>query len=171
LKREGIVDVPQSEIVRALQLSGLSDLQEAMQQQDEQRAQAAKDAGDLQKMQIEDLSAKKEANLGLAQERRSRVISNLSLKDERESEAQQNIAQATLDRARAITEITKLNEDRVLQVLDLVHRMEQEEAAGREVQKAQVGAEADQINSETEGSKESGNQSEPEQPEGQNGIQ
>lgn len=154
LKREGIVDVPQAEIVRALQMAGLSDLEEAMKKQDEMMAEAKAQAQELEKMQIEDLNAKKEANLGLAQERKSRVISNLSLKDERESEAQQNIAQAALDRAKAITEIASLKEERILRVLEFVNSLELEEAQGREAQKDQVGIQAHLINSETEGSAE-----------------
>ena len=95
---------------------------------------------------MEVLNATKEEKLGLAKERQSRTISNLALKDERESEAQQNIAQAALDRAKAITEIAKMNEDRILQVLHFVTQLEQQEAAGREAQKMQVGAQAEQIN-------------------------
>jgi len=150
LKRDGIVDVPQAEIVRALSMSGLSDLEEAMQKQDEMLSQKQSQEQEFQKVQMESMIAKKESDLGLAQERRSRVISNLSLKDERESEAQQNIAQAALDRARAITEIAKLKEDRILQVLEFVNEIEQQEAAGREAQKTQVGAQADAINAETQ---------------------
>jgi len=154
LKKEGIVDVPQAEIVRALQMAGLSDLEAAMQKQDEQIAEQAKQQQEMQQMQIESLNAKKEADLGLAQERKARVISDLALKDERESEAQQNIAQAALDRARAIGEIAKLKEDRILQVLQFVNQLEQQEAVGREAQKSQVGEQAHAINSETEGSSE-----------------
>ena len=154
LKREGIVDVPQAEIVRALQMAGLSDLEAAMQKQDEERAQAAKVAGQMQEAELKVTLATEQEKLGLSQERRSRVISNLALKDERESEAQQNIAQAALDRAKTITEIAKMHDDRILQVLQFVNQLEQQEAAGREAQKAQVGAQADEINTETQGSAE-----------------
>ena len=154
LKKDGIVDVPQAEIVRALSMAGLSDLQEAIEAQDQMMAEVAAVAKQTAQAELEVLSATKEEKLGLAQERRSRVISNLSLKDERESEAQQNIAQAALDRAKAITEIAKLNESRIMQVLQFVNQMEQQEAEGRELQKAQVGAQANAINSETEGTSE-----------------
>jgi len=154
LKRDGIVDVPEEEIVRALQMAGLSDLEEAIAKQAEQKAVIQQEAMKLQALQMESINAKKEADLGLAQERRSRVISNLSLKDERESEAQQNIAQAALDRAKTITEIAKMNDDRILQVLNFVNQLERQEAAGREMQKDQVGTQSDQINVETEGSAE-----------------
>tara|TARA_R110000868_G_scaffold136519_7_gene349533 strand:+ start:1280 stop:3451 length:2172 start_codon:yes stop_codon:yes gene_type:complete len=160
LKKDGIVNVPEAEIVRALQMSGVSDLQEAIEKQDEGMAERAKMAAQVEQVQLEKLNSEKEANLGLAQERRSRVISNLSLKDERESEAQQNIAQASLDRARAMSEIAKLREDRILRVLQFVNEMESQEAMGREAQKNQVGSQADQINTETQGSSENMQQQE-----------
>lgn len=155
LKKDGIVDVPQEEIVKALSMAGLSDLQEAMKARDEMQAKVVAQAEAMAQAQLEGVQAKKEADLGLAQERRSRVISNLSLKDERESEAQQNIAQAALDRARAITEIASMNEARIYRVLELVNQMERQEAEGRELQKTQVDAQADSINAETQGSAES----------------
>jgi len=152
LKRDGIVDVPQAEIVRALSMAGLSDLEEAIEKQDEMVAEQAAQAKQMQQLQMEVLNATKEEKLGLAKERESRVVSNLSLKDERESEAQQNIAQAALDRAKAITEIASLNEERVLKVLAFVNQLEQQEAAGREAQKMQVGAQADQVNQSVDAS-------------------
>lgn len=154
LKRDGIVDVPQAEIVRALQMAGLSDLQKAMEQQDAQRAQAAKTAEAMQQMELQVMNATKEEKLGLAEERKTRSIGNLALKDEREAEAQENIANATLERAKAMSEISKLNEDRILQVLQIVTQLEQQEAMGREAQKAQVKNQSDQISSQIEGSNE-----------------
>lgn len=154
LKREGIVDVPQAAIVEALSMSGLSDLEESIAQQDQMLAAQAAQAQEVEQAKMDVLLATKEEKLGLAQERRSRVISNLSLKDERESEAQQNIAQAALDRAKAITEIAQMDENRILRVLAFVNQLEQQEAQGREAQKMQVGIQADDINAETQGSYE-----------------
>ncbi len=156
LKRDGIVDVPQSEIVKALSMSGLSDLEEAMEAQDEMIAKKSAQEQELIAKQMELLEATKQEKLGLAKEREARVQSNLALKDERESEAQQNIAQAALDRAKAITEIYQMNEDRVLRVLDFVNQLEQQEAAGREAQKMQVSAQAEQIDQEIESSDQQG---------------
>jgi hypothetical protein len=150
LKKEGIVDVPQAEIVKSLSMAGLSDLEEAIEKQDEMLAQRAAQEQEFQQKQMQLLDATKEEKLGLAKERNSRTISNLALKDERESEAQQNIAQAALDRARAITEIAKMNEDRIISVLAFVNQLEQQEAAGREAQKVQVQAQADNINREVD---------------------
>jgi hypothetical protein len=154
LKKEGIVDVPSAEIIRALQMSGISDLEKAMQQQDEQLQQVQALEAQRIKAELEEVSSRKEANLGLAQERKARVISDLSLKDERESEAVENLANAALERARAITEIAKLNEDRIIQVLSFINQMENAEEIKKQQQKIQVGNEAHSINAETEGSAE-----------------
>lgn len=152
LKKDGIVDVPQSEIIKSLSMAGLSDLEEAIKKQDEMLSAQAAQQQEFQKMQMQVLNATKEEKLGLAKERESRVQSNLALKDERESESQQNIAQAALDRAKAITEIAHMNEDRVLRVLAFVNQLEQQEAAGREAQKLQVSAQSNQINDEIDNS-------------------
>lgn len=154
LKRDGIVDVPQAEIVKSLSMAGLSDLEEAITKQDQMLAEKASQETQRTQLEMEVLNATKEEKLGLAKERESRVQSNLSLKDERESEAQQNIAQAALDRARAITEIAQLNEGRILKVLQFVNQLEQQEATGREAQKMQVGAQAEQINASIDGSEQ-----------------
>lgn len=152
LKRDGIVDVPQEEIIKALSMAGLSDLEQAMQKRDEMIAKQAAQAQELEKVQMDLLIASKEEKQGLAFERQTRGVSNLALKDERESEAQQNIAQAGLDRAKAISEIANLNESRILAVLQFVNQLELQEATGREAQKMQVSAQADSINSTIEGS-------------------
>lgn len=154
LKRDGIVNVPEKEIVNALQMAGLDDLKKSIEEQEKQQQQAQQVAAQTAGLQLEVLNATKEEKIGLAQERRSRVISNLSLKDERESEAQQNIAQAALDRAKTITEIAKMNDDRILQVLQFVNHLERQEALGREAQKEQVETQSDRINVDTEGSTE-----------------
>jgi len=138
LKREGIVDVPQKTIVKALATSGLSDLEKDIEAKEKSEQEQVKLMNDMQVAQLGLLESQRESNLGLAKERESRVISNLSLKDERESEAQQNIAQATLDRAKAITEIASMQEDRIMKVLQFVNQLEAQEAIGREAQKQQV---------------------------------
>lgn len=146
LKREGIVDVPQSSIVNALPMAGTSDLKEDIEAQSQMQQQQQNETLQKQNALVD---AQTEQMLGLAQERRARVISNLSLKDERESEAQQNIAQAALDRAKAIVEIAKMKDERIIEALRFITELEQQEAAGREEQKAQVESQSDRINAET----------------------
>jgi len=154
LKREGIVDVPQAEIIKALSMAGLSDLQDAIEAQDAALADEKAQMQEMQKIQIEAMNAKKEADLGLAQERKARVISDLALKDERESEATENRAQAALARAKTISEVGSMNEERIMKVLAFVNELEMQESADQEEQKDQVGQQAHAINMETVGSAE-----------------
>jgi hypothetical protein len=154
LKREGIVDVPQSEIVRALQMAGLSDLEEAIKKQEEGLAAQQQKVDEQERMALELANAKKEQDLALAQERRARVVADLSLAKERASEAEENRAQAALARARTITEIASMQDERILKVLNFVNMLEQQEAQDRQQISQDIHNESDQINSETQGSAE-----------------
>jgi len=130
LKREQIVDVPQEEIVRALQMSGMSDLEEAIKKQAESQQQQAQQEQMLQQKQIELIDATTQEKLGLAAERSSRTESNIGLSQERRAAAVKDLAMAELDKAKAIVEISKLHEDRLAQAFDIVnqiHTQEQEQ--------------------------------------------
>ncbi len=154
LKRDGIVDVPQEEIVRALQISGISDLKEAIEKQQEKEAEQQQKIDEQERLALELINSQKEQNLALAQERRARVLSDIGLAEERASESEENRAQAALARARTITEIASMQEDRILKVLEFVNQLELEEKADREQIDQRIQATANQINSETEGSEE-----------------
>lgn len=154
LKREGIVDVPQSEIVRALQMAGLSDLEESIKKQEEGLAVQQQKVDEQERMALELQNAKKEQDLALAQERRARVVADLSLAKERASEAEENRAQAALARAKTIVEIASMHEDRILKVLNFVNQLEQQESQDRQQISQDIHEESDQINSETQGSAE-----------------
>jgi hypothetical protein len=152
LKRDGIVDVPQSEIVRALQMAGLSDLEEAIKKQEEGLAIQQQKVDEQERMALELANAKKEQDLALAQERRARVVADLSLAKERASEAEENRAQAALARAKTITEIASMQDERIIKVLEFVNMLEQQEAQDRQMISSDIHAESDVINSETQGS-------------------
>jgi hypothetical protein len=154
LKRDGIVDVPQSEIVKALAMAGLSDLEEAIKAQEEGQAKQQAKIDEQEMMTMELANAQKEQMLALAQERRARVVADLSLSAERASEAEENRAQAALARAKTITEIAEMNDNRIMQVLQFVNQLERQEAEDRENINAGIHAQADQINTETQGSAE-----------------
>lgn len=152
LKKEEIVDVPQSEIVKALSMAGLSDLEEAIAAQDEQKAKQQAKIDEQEVMQLQLANAQKEQMIALAQERRARVVADLSLAAERSSEAEENRAQAALARAKTITEIAQMQDDRILQVLEFVNMLEQQEAQDRTQINQETENQADLINTETEGS-------------------
>ncbi len=154
LKREGIVDVPQSEIVKALSMAGLSDLEESIKAQEESMAKQQAKVDEQERMALELANAQKEQMLALAQERRARVVADLSLSQERASEAEENRAQAALARAKTITEIAAMKDDRIIKVLEFVNRLEQAESQDRQNIDQTIHAQADQINTETQGSAE-----------------
>jgi len=154
LKKDGIVDVPQSAIIGALQMAGMSDLEEDIQKQQEQQAEQQQKIDEQERLAMEIGNAQKEQALALAQERRARVISDISLAAERSSEAQENMAQAGLARAKTITEIASMEDDRILKVLEFVNQLEQQEMQARDDIRSSIEAEANQLNVDTEGSME-----------------
>lgn len=152
LKKDGIVDVPQSEIIKALSMSGMSDLEEAIQQQEEQQAEQQAKIDEQERMALELANASVEAKLATASERKSRERSNLGLEIERISEAEQNRSQAALDRARTITEIATLEDDRILKVLNFVNMLEQQEINDREKLQGELEVKAKNITQSIESS-------------------
>ncbi len=154
LKRDGIVDVPQSEIVKSLSMAGLSDLEEAIKAQEEGLAKQQAKINEQEQIAIKLTNSKIEENLALAQERRARVVADISLSQERASEAEENRAQAALARAKTITEIAQMEDGRILRVLDFVNQLERQESQDRKEIDQTIHAQADQINTETTGSAE-----------------
>jgi hypothetical protein len=154
LKRDQIVDVPESEIVRALQMTGMSDLEKAIEERERLKAEQEQKINEQELMLLKLQASQAEANTGLAQERRGRVVSDIALASERASEAEENRAQAALKRAQTITEIASLEEDNKLKVLEFVNMLERQEKEDRDRVTAEIQAQADAINSETPGSAE-----------------
>ena len=154
LRREQIVDVPESEIIKALSMAGLSDLEDAIAKQDEEKAQQQQKVDAQERMALELGNAQKEQMLALAQERRARVVADLSLSEERSSDAAENRAQAALARAKTITEIATMENEKILRVLEFVNMLEQQEVQDRESIDQGIHQKADAINTETQGSSE-----------------
>lgn len=127
LKRDGIVDVPQAEIIRALSMSGLSDLEEAIAKQDEMLAKQQAKVDQQEQMALELANSQKIANLSLSKEREARMIADIGLAEERHSEAASNMADAVLARAKAIVEISSLHEDRILKVIEFLNTLQDQE--------------------------------------------
>lgn len=154
LKREGIVDVPQSEIIKALPIVDKTKFDQAIAEQEKQRQAQQEKLDRQEEIAIRLANSKEQENIALAQERRARVISDIGLAEERASEAEQNRAQAALDRAKTMTEIANLKDEQLFRVLDYVRQMEMEEMQDRQMVKNDIVDTADEINKETEGSAE-----------------
>ena len=152
LKREGIVDVPQSEIIKAMAMAGLSDLQEAIEKQEEEQKVQQEKIDEQERLSMALVNSQKEVNLALAQENRARVVSDIALAAERSSESEENRAQAALARAKTITEIAALEDERIMKVLEFVNMLEAQESQDRDIIHEDIHSKADQINAETQGS-------------------
>lgn len=145
LAKDGIVDVPQAEILKALSMSGGSDLQEAIEVQDKMKAEQVAKINEQEKMALELANSQKIANLALSKEREARVIADIGLAEERHSEAASNMADAVLARAKAIVEISNLQEDRIMKIYQFLESLQKEEAAQQEFVSEKTRAMAEMI--------------------------
>jgi len=151
LKREQIVDVPQTEIVRALQMAGLSDLQDAISKQEEQLQKQQQKVDEQEQLALKLANSQAEANLAMSDERRARIQTDISTAEWHRSEAEQNIAQAQLDRAKTIVEIAKMGDDRIVSVLNLINQMAAQEQAQQQAQSQQTEAKAAKVQANSSG--------------------
>ena len=138
LKREGIVDVPQSSIIKALPLVGKSNLIEDIEQQEQAAKEDQARVRELELMQKELINSQTEQSLALAQERRGRVVTDIARSKELTAEAEGNKATASLNRAKAMVEVQKLRTDQILQVMDFVNLLHSQAKAELEEKDAVV---------------------------------
>ncbi len=114
-----------------------------MQANEESQQQAQQQATQAQMMmqqkqmeavdaQIANTKASSIEKLAGATERRSRTQSDLALATERISESEQNRAQAALDRAKTMVEVSQLSDERIYKVWDFVNMLEKQEIIDRE---------------------------------------
>ena len=129
LKREGIVDVPETAIVDALSMSGLSDLKESIEQRDQEKAKQQQLIEEQERVALELANSQKVANLSLSKEREARVLADIGLAQERSSEATSNLADAALARAKTMVELNALDEERMMKVYAFMEQLHGEEKA------------------------------------------
>lgn len=110
---------------------------EESQQQAQQQATQAQMMMQQKQMeavdaQIANTKASSIEKLAGATERRSRTQSDLALATERISESEQNRAQAALDRAKTMVEVSQLSDERIYKVWEFVNMLEKQEIIDRE---------------------------------------
>jgi len=127
--REMGVPVPINVLIETSTLQNKQELVDAIQEQEEQQAQMAQDQAaaeiEVLKAKIEESKARAMANEGLGVERASRVQENRALAIERLAEAQKDRDMGTLDRIRAVKELTDIDLNQLEQALNIL-RMVQE---------------------------------------------
>lgn len=115
--------------LEALPMQDKSQLLKKMEEQSKKEEQQAREMQEEKKRLIQLQESSINEKNALAQERRARAIADIGLYNERKSELRQNIAQAQLDRAKAVTEIAKLNDDRMIRLLEFIRMMEEQDQA------------------------------------------
>ena len=123
LKERGILDVPQTSIIKSLPMAGKSDLEKDIQEQ-QQKAEEMNQK--TQALQMELVQSQIDEKKALANERNTRSDANEGLRVERASEAVQNEAQAVLDRAKAITEISQMKGEHLMNVIQFLRQLDAE---------------------------------------------
>ena len=131
--RELGIPVPSSELLNASTLQNKEELTNAIAQQEQQQGQMAQQQQlaqiEVLKAQITDLKAKAVANEGLGVERASRVQENRALAIERLAEAQKDRDLGTLDRIKAVKELTSIDLDQFERALSILRMVQGEQTA------------------------------------------
>ena len=150
----GPEQIPVSLALENLPMAGASDVQEAIKQK-EQAQQQAQQMAQEEAMQQQRSSQRltesvTQQNLALAQERRAKVISDIALAKERVAASVENRANAAYDRARTISELAELEDNRLLRVLEFARKLQQDEFLAKEAEEQALGNTAQQVMDMTE---------------------
>lgn len=131
--REIGVEIPPDMLIKSSTLQDKNELIEAINKQQQSQQQQAEQQQQVQlqvlQAQIEDLKARAMANQGLGVERVSRVEENRALALERVAEAQKDRDMGTLDRIKAVKELTDIDLSQIEKALGII----------KAIQAAQVG--------------------------------
>jgi len=116
-------------LAKAAPLQGGSKYLKELQEEEESQAQQAQQA---QKLELELLEGKRQSeqakaisDVALSKERFTRAIANIGLSDERAAQAVDDRASAALDRAKAVKELSSLDDEKLLKYLGVVRSMEE----------------------------------------------
>lgn len=139
--RELGIEIPTELLIKSSTLQEKNELIEAITQQQQQQQQQADQQSQVQiqvlQAQIEDLKARAMANQGLGVERVSRVEENRALAIERVAEAQKDRDLGTLDRIKAVKELTDIDLSQIERAINIL-KMIQEGQAGEEQQRGNI---------------------------------
>lgn len=116
-------------LAKAAPIQGKTEFLEELGQMEKSQAQQAQEQQKVQEQLLTTQSqlaqAKAISDVALAKERFTRAVANLGLEDERASKAVDDRASAALDRARAMKELSELDDDRLLKYFNIINMMEE----------------------------------------------
>lgn len=125
------VPVPSEELLKASTLQNKDELIESIRNQEEQQAKMQQlqmqQQMEHQALLTRSVEAKAQNDFASAQERQGRTISNIGLYAERESEQSKNMASASLNNAKAMAEISKLEDDRLMTLARFIMDLQKEQ--------------------------------------------
>ena len=134
--REMGIQIPDTVIIEAATIQNKNQLLEAMKAQQEQaqqlQQQQAQVAMQQQQAQLELTQARAQADIGLYQERSSRVSENYSLAAERISNANKEDEQALLNKIKAIKELDSLDISQLERLVGIANTLKQQERSQQE---------------------------------------
>jgi hypothetical protein len=140
--REIGVEIPPEMLIKSSTLQDKNELIEAMQKQQQAQQQMAQQQQQVQmevlKAQIEDLKSRAMANQGLGVERVSRVEENRALAIERVAEAQRDRDSGTLDRIKAVKELTDIDLSQIERAINILKMIQEDQNQGTQ-EKLQIG--------------------------------
>ncbi len=130
--REMGVEIPTEMLIKSSTLQEKNELIEAISQQQQQQQQMAQQQSEMQmqvlQAQIEDLKSRAMANQGLGVERVSRVEENRALAIERIAEAQKDRDLGTLDRIKAIKELTDIDLGQIERAINIIKAIQESQS-------------------------------------------
>ncbi len=126
--REIGIPIPPAILLENATLTDKDELVKAIQAQEKQESETQQQQTQVQlellKAQIEDLQARAAANIGLGNERLSRIEENRSLATQREAEAVENISRAKLDKVKAMKELQGMDIQQLQSLFDLINQIQ-----------------------------------------------
>lgn len=142
LKREGIVDVPQSEIIKSLPLTNKTEFLKAIEQMEQAQQEQQKQIQQQELLGMELANSQKEENLSLAEKRRGKIIQDfiiaLQKVEKMQTESDENRANAELDRARAEKELSQVSEERLMNAIRFYEEIKDRRRQEAEMEKQQT---------------------------------
>ena len=134
--REVGVPITTADLLEAATIQGKKKIIENAQKQEQQAQQMQQmqmqSQMQLQQAQMADMEGRRQANIGLAHERDSRVMENYSMAVEREHKANSEDSAATLDRVKALKELESMDLAHLEQLVGLLAGLKAQEAAQSE---------------------------------------
>lgn len=125
------VDIPDDIIIDFMPLTDKKSLKDVMEQRERAAQEQQAKIAEQEAIALELANSQKVAHMAMASERKSRERSNLGLEISRISEAEENRSAAALNRAKTITEIAAMEDDRIMKVIGFVQQLEQSEIDDR----------------------------------------